>query len=93
MNDRMKEVQEELRAMRIDALRWRAFLKSGYLRHLGSANLINSSNEDPLYAHMGMEIWTKFGEDEKDPRVIEENKIMQGLLIQYADKMREILGD
>lgn len=28
MNDRMKEVREELRAMRIDALRWRALVNA-----------------------------------------------------------------
>lgn len=38
MNDRVKEVQEELRAMRIDALRWRtlvnAFVKGGYRNNI-----------------------------------------------------------
>lgn len=75
----------------IDAQRWRAFLSSGYLRHLGSAGLVKDEGE--LYAHMGMEIWTMFGKDEQDPRVIESNAFMQELLTKYADKMIKVLEE
>lgn len=75
----------------IDAQRWRAFLASGYLRHIGSAGLVKDRGTN--YAHIGMEIWTIFGEDEKDPRVIESNKKMQELLTKYADKMIRVLEE
>jgi len=68
--------------MRQDALRWRAFIGSARLRMFGSAGLVEPQPE--YYAHMGMEIWTKYGRPgEYD--FTEENKVGIEWITKYAD--------
>jgi hypothetical protein len=66
----------------LDAKRWRAFIGSARLRMFGSAGLVELQPEH--YAHMGMEIWTKYGRPgEYD--FTEENKLGIEWLTKYAD--------
>lgn len=45
-----------------DAALWRALLGSARIRPLGSAGLARET-EDPLYGHLGLELWTVFPRD------------------------------
>jgi hypothetical protein len=69
-----------------DAARWRAFLGSARIRPLGSAGL--NKPEPNHYAHMGLEIWTRFGRS-YSPALLEEldrdNERGREWLTKYAD--------
>lgn len=59
-----------------DAARWRALLNSARIRPLGSAGI--KSAEPNNYAHLGLELWTVFGNDlnsEWSERLANENAV------------------
>ncbi len=66
-----------------DARRWRAFRGSARIRVLGSAGLTSDSQaakDNPGYAHLGLEIWTKYPGDHA-----KENALGRDWLTTYAD--------
>ena len=70
----------------LDAKRWRAFLAANRIRRLGYS-MGKEGDANPLYAYIGMEIWTEYGTN-MDQSVFEEgNKEMQELLTEFADRM------
>lgn len=71
-------------ALALDAARWRAVLGSAYLRPLGSAGL--SSPMQNNYAHLGLELWTKFDAPGEDLGT--ESALAIGWLTKYADVAR-----
>jgi hypothetical protein len=70
-------------ALALDAARWNAVLGSAYLRPLGNAGV--SSPMPKNYAHLGLEMWTKFDETED---VSIENARAAEWLTKYADVAR-----
>jgi len=66
-----------------DAARWRAVLGSAYLCPHGNAGV--STPMPNNYAHLGLELWTKFDEDED---VSSENARAVEWLTKYADIAR-----
>ena len=70
-------------ALALDAARWNAVLGSAYLRPLGNAGV--SSPMPRNYAHLGLEMWTKFDEAED---VSIENARAAEWLTKYADVAR-----
>lgn len=70
-------------ALALDAARWNAVLGSAYLRPLGNAGV--SSPMPKNYAHLGLEMWTKFDEAED---VTTENARAAEWLTKYADVAR-----
>ena len=70
-------------ALALDAARWRAVLGSAYLLPHGNAGV--SSPMPNNYAHMGLELWTKFDEDQD---VSAENARAVEWLTRYADIAR-----
>lgn len=68
----------------LDAARWRAVLASAYLRPLGNAGLCSPMPNN--YAHLGLELWTKFDANGEDLSV--ENVRAASWLTKYADVAR-----
>lgn len=77
---------------RKDAQRWRAFIGSARIRMIGSAGLKSDKdyygNPYNNYAHLGMEIWTKYGNSLSPVQTKEMeagNAMGRDWLIKYAD--------
>jgi hypothetical protein len=68
----------------LDAARWRAVMGSAYLRPLGNAGLCSPMPNN--YAHLGLELWTKFDAEGDDFRI--ENARAANWLTKYADVAR-----
>lgn len=69
-----------------DAARWRAFVGCARIRPLGSAGL--EQPEPNHYAHMGLEIWTRYGRDYSAPLLKEmddQNERARRWLVMFAD--------
>lgn len=69
-----------------DAERWRALIGSARIRPLGCAGI--KEREARNYAHLGLELWTVFGDslnDEQRERLAKENALGREWLTAYAD--------
>jgi hypothetical protein len=77
----------------IDAARWRALIGSARIRPLGCAGI--REPEEQHYAHLGLELWTVFGNllnDEQRERLAKENALGREWLTKYADIAAALKG-
>jgi hypothetical protein len=66
----------------VDAMHWRALLASARIRTIGSAGIV--SPEPGNYAHLSLELWTRYGTPEEKLDFSSRNAVAKDWLIKYA---------